>query len=227
MLRFLLGILIVALTVFIAAGRAKNGMHSSAQQTVESAEKKSGLELFASDHDDKLRLVDVKPLSPDRMLVSVNDTIYLLNAKREIIWGTEEIDMVAPPIVDGTGVIYGIRQDVAQFSVDPKSGDASYFGKGVTGTHAYYTQIQPYTGDQRLLVENAQFYRDGNRCYPKCPMASDSLEAWSGEKLLWSTAFPANAELQVWGNKILAVTRQENSVVVQEIDSPKPKTKRR
>jgi hypothetical protein len=218
--RPLLGIVIVALVVLMTSALVKTVKHSSAEQTLDTPVKKSGLELFGDDGEEQLRIVDFKSLSPDRMLVSVNDTMYLLNAKKEVIWKTK-IDMVAPPIVDSTGAIFGIRSDLGQFSVNAKTGEVSYFGRGVGGSHSHYTQIKPYTGNQYLIVENTQFYRDGNLCYPKCPMRSDALYAWSGQRLLWSTDFPPNAELQVWGNKILAVTKQKNSVVVQEVALPR------
>ena len=219
-LRLLLCILIVALIVLIAAGRAKNAANSVAQQTVDKPVKKSGLELFADNNAAELGIVDFRPLSPDRVLVSVGDTLFLLNGKKEVVWETY-IDMVAPPIVDSTGAIFGIRSDLGQFSVNAKTGEITPFGRDIGGTHAYYTQIKPYKGNQYLVVENMQFYRDGNLCYPKCPMANDRLYLWSGRKMLWSTDFPPNAELHVWGEKIFALTKQKGSVIVQEVEVPK------
>jgi len=51
-------------------------------------------------------------------------------------------------------------------------------------------------------------------------MRDDTLHAWSGQTLLWSTDFPPNAELQVLGDKIFAVAKKKNSVVVQEVKRP-------
>ncbi|HEU4712495.1 MAG TPA: hypothetical protein VFS76_13065 [Pyrinomonadaceae bacterium] len=183
-------------------------------------QQKTKVELFPDNRDLPLGIVDFKSLSPDRMLVTVNDTIYMLNAEKEIVWEAS-IFLVAPPIVDSTGTIYGICQDLGQFSINAMTGAVSYFGRNIGGSHAYYTQIQPYKGDQYLVVENRQFYRDGNLCYPKCPMTNDGLFAWSGEKLLWSTDFPPNAELHVSGDKIFALTKEEGSVVLQEIELPR------
>lgn len=215
--RFLLCILIVALIVLVAAGRVKNAAESVAQQTGDKPVKKSGLELFADNDDAELGIVDFQPLSPDRVLVSVGDTLFLLNAKKEVVWQTY-IDMVAPPIVDSTGAIFGITYDLGHFSVNAKTGAVTHFGRDIAGTHAYYTQIKPYKRNQYLVVENMQFYRDGNLCYPKCPMSNDRLYAWTGQKMLWSTDFPPNAELHVWGDKIFALTKQKSSVIVQEIE---------
>jgi hypothetical protein len=105
------------------------------------------------------------------------------------------IDIAALPIVDSTGAIFGISGDLGHFSVNAKTGEVNHFGRDVAGSHSYYTQIKPYNSNQYLVVENMQFYRDGNRCYPKCPMPSDTLYAWTGQKLLWSTDFPPHAEL--------------------------------
>lgn len=218
--RLFIPLLIIAAIVFITSGRVQTPTDSVAQQQpVDPPLPKSALELSDSEEEDKLRIVDFQPLSPDRMLVSVNNTIYLLDAKKQIVWETY-VDMVAPPVVDSKGGIYGIAFDLAQFSVNARTGDVTYFGRDIAGTHAYHTQIKPYKDAQYLIVENLQFYRDGNRCYPKCPMRNDILHAWRGQRLLWSTDFPPNAELQVWGDKILAVTRKKNSVVVQEIELP-------
>ena len=220
-LRVLAVIIIVGFIVLVTSSLVKNANNQEKKPVNDSVSKIQGLELKSSDDlDDKLRIVDFKQISPDQMLVSINDTIYLLNAKKEIVWETE-IDMVAAPIVDSTGAIYGIRGDLGHFSVNTKTGEVNYFGRDVGGSHSYYTQIKPYKNNQYLVVESMQFYRDGNLCYPKCPMRNDNLYAWSGEKLLWSTEFPPKAELQVWGDKILAVTKKKNSVVVQEIEVPK------
>lgn len=83
--RFLLCILIVTLIVLIAAGRVENARESLAQQTIDTPVRKSGLELFADNPDAELGIVDFQPLSHDRILVSVNDTLYLLNAKKEVV----------------------------------------------------------------------------------------------------------------------------------------------
>ena len=179
-----------------------------------------GLELSVDNTDVELRMVDFKSLSADRMLVTVNDTVYLLNATKEVIWQTY-LDLAAPPIVDSNGNIFGILGDLGHCSVNADTGEVSYFGRDIGGSHSYYTQIKPYKGNQYLVVENLQFYRDGNLCYPRCPMRSDVLHAWAGQKLLWSIDFPPNAELEVWGNKILAVTRQQHSIIVEQIEPPR------
>lgn len=218
--RFLLCILIVTLIVLIAAGRVENARESPAQQTIDTHVRKSGLELFADNPDTELGIVDFQPLSPDRILVGVNDTLYLLNAKKEVVWETY-VDMAAPPVVDSTGAIFGISGDLGNFAVNPTTGQVSHFGRDIAGTHSYYTQIKRYKDNQYLVVENTQFYRDGNRCYPKCPMRNDMLYAWTGQKMLWSTDFPPNAELHVWSDKIFALTKKRSSVVVQEVEPPK------
>ena len=102
--------------------------------------------------------------------------------------------------------------------VDSVTGEFEPFGREIIGAHSYYTQIATFGDGQHLVVESLQFYRDGNRCYPKCPMAKDSLEDWDGEHLLWKTDFPANAKLHVQGDKIFAVERKKNSVVIEEIE---------
>ncbi|HEV2798899.1 MAG TPA: hypothetical protein VGW12_00280 [Pyrinomonadaceae bacterium] len=223
LLRVLAVASIVGFTVLAASAFVKNGKNQEKKPVNDSVSKIRGLELKSSDDlEDKLRIVDFKQIPPDRMLVSVNDTLYLLNAKKEIIWVSDQIvDMVAAPIVDSTGGIYGIGGDLKHFSVNSRTGEVNYFGRDVAGSHSYYTQIKPYKNDQYLVIENMQFYRDRNLCYPQCPMRNDNLYAWRGEKLLWSTEFPPNAKLQVWGDRILAVAEKKNSVMVQEISVPK------
>src|SRR5690349_11265797 len=111
--RFLLCLLIVALIGLIAAGGVNNAEEFVAQRTVDTTLKKRGLELFPDNEDLDLAIVDFQPLSSDRVLVSVNDTLFLLNAKQEVVWKTY-VDMVAPPVVDSTGAIWGITYDLGQ-----------------------------------------------------------------------------------------------------------------
>jgi len=118
-------------------------------------------------------------------------------------FGRLSLTLNVPPMVDSKGRIYGIGFDVTQFRVDVVIGEFEPFGREIIGTHSYYTQIAPFRDGQHLVVESLQFYRDGNRCYPKCPMAKDSLEDWNGEHLLWKTDFPANAKLHVQGTRSL------------------------
>ena len=160
-------------------------------------------------------------LAPNRLLVSVDRLVYMLGEGNKVVWTCRIFDMVDSPIVTASGRIYGIAADEKQFSIDPTTGHVKIFGPEIGGSHASFSQIKPYKEEQYLIVENMQFYRDSNHCFPKCPMSNDSLFAWDGEKFLWSTDFPPNAELEVWGNKILAVLKNKNGIIVRQISIPK------
>jgi uncharacterized protein YlzI (FlbEa/FlbD family) len=177
-----------------------------------------GLELKLD--DDEPSTLDFKQISSNQLLVTISNTIYMVNAKKEIVW-KNDVDLVKPPIIDSKGGIYGITSDLGHFSINAQTGEVDYFGRGVGGSHSYYTDIKLYKGNQYLVVESMQYYRDGNLCYPKCPMSNDNLYAWEGKRLLWQVEFPPKADLQVWGDKILAINKNSSSVVIKEIEKPK------
>ena len=215
----------ILLSTVAVAGSSASKMWRHAQVTNE-GKPVQALELKSRDDryekETEVKQSSVLQIAPDRLLVSVNNTVYLLDGKKKILWETVVGKMInVPPLVDSRDRIYGIGFDVTQFRVDSLTEEYETFGRDIMGTHSYYTQINSFRDGQHLVVESLRFYRDGNLCYPKCPMAKDSLEDWDGEHLLWKTDFPAKAKLHVQGDKIFAVERKRNSVVLEEIEIPK------
>ena len=174
---------------------------------------------YSSGDPEKYNL-SVISISPDRLLVRVEDELYLLNSKKEIVWHTARMDGIIEIIVDSKGRVFGIGTDMAQFTIDVGTGEVRYFGKDrPTSGRNYFSQIKPYKDGQYLVVESFKGYR--NPC-PVCPkdFDYDELTAWDGEKLLWEHKIPPDAEIEVWGDKILAVTKRKEGAVIQQINAP-------
>lgn len=220
--------MLLFLSVFLSislASRARRPRPSQDNTAQGAVPKAQELELRATAGSSDIGSFDTSwsQLSEGHLIVTVDKVVYMLSDAKTVKWVTDIPDMNGSPIVTPAGQIYGIAADNKQFSIDGASGKVRFFKSQVVGSHSSYTQIKAYKTDEFLIVENMQFYRDGNLCYPKCPMTNDQLFAWQGEKFLWSTEFPPNAELQVFGDRILAVSKKMNSVVIREIELPKSK----
>ena len=229
--RLLLAALVLVFScmlVGISSVSRSRGTGLGQSKTVQSSMPKTHeLELKAIEDSSDIGSFDTSwlQLSRDRLIVTVDRMVYMLSDGKTVKWVRDIPDMIDSPIVTAIGELYGIAADNKQFSIDAATGKVKFFDLKVAGSHSSYTQIKAYKANQYLVVENMEFYRDRDNklgC-AKCPLTNDTLFAWDGERFMWSTDFPPNAELQVWGNRILAVSKKKNGVVVREIELPKSK----
>jgi hypothetical protein len=218
-----------ALTVLALVG-ALNSRQVSArlrklisQQTVK--EDRIELSISTDLEVDEENLSDtwLQPIWPDRLLVAVVNTLYLLDAEKKVLWQVMVPNMpgmVYLPTEKGNGMIYGVAADQVQFSVELTTGQLKIFGDRISGS-ASYTQIQRYKDDQYLIVTWKGVYRDR---FPD-QYIPDYLTIWRGEESLWSTEIPPNAKIETWGERILAVTKEKNKMIVTEIKRPEQEVK--
>lgn len=181
-----------------------------------SVELRASKDLWNAEEDDRIRDVSLMPVPPHRLLATVGDTLYMLDSQQRIIWkwsvGHGE-NIIDQPFVDSTGTIYGIALDGISFVLDASTGKEK--SRDQMMGKAYYTGMKAYRADQYLIVTGLQGYRGYGH------EGGDELEAYKGTQRLWKVEFPANAELQVLGERIYAVTRKKGSAVVEEIEVPK------
>ena len=169
---------------------------------------------------DKYR-THIVALSGGRVLVNVEDELYLLNAKNEVSWHTPRSELILGLIVDSKGRVFGIGSDMAQFEVDLNTGKILYFGKPrPTSARNYFSQIKPYENGQYLVVESLDEYRKSRAPGATRDFDYDELTCWVGQKLLWEQKIPEDAELVVSGSKILAIQKTADGLIVQEIKVP-------
>lgn len=154
---------------------------------------------------------DLRPLAlpANRLLVPVGDTLYMLDAGNRVVWEHSfEPNVILDFIAAPEGTIYVAVSDGLLFGLDASGKEA--WGSSMCGS-ANRTQLQNYGGGF-LAVISMENYRAG-----KGSGSEDILEFWKDGKVVWSKEFPRQAELFVWGNKILAVTRTKDGKEIREI----------
>jgi hypothetical protein len=151
-------------------------------------------------------------ISPSRLLVTVGDTICMLDSERQILWkwdaGNGE-DIMAQPFVDSHGNIIGIADDGLIFSLD--SNGKVRWAHSIMGAYRY-TQLKPYSKDQFLVVVDASSYREVQHFNE-----DDFVYLYQDQELIGEAGFYRSAELQVRGKRIYAVMRNKGRVRRREI----------
>lgn len=78
---------------------------------------------------------------------------------------------------------------------------------------------ETYGNDECLVMDSFTFYRMGYSGGGS--PTQDGVTAWRGTKILWHRDVPPDAELQVVGKRIYAVTNTKTRMLVREIKVPK------
>jgi len=153
-------------------------------------------------------------ISPDRILVTSCNSLYMLDSKKHVVWkwATSGPAIADQPVIDSTGTVYVIAYDGIRVALDAFSGEQKW-GERLNG-RANYSQIKPYRDDKYLVVINLEGYREAVSSKTDLP---DELLLYKGQDEIWTKAFPANATLQVWGHRILAITSEKGRTEIVEI----------
>jgi hypothetical protein len=77
----------------------------------------------------------------------------------------------------------------------------------------------PYTQNQYLVIETSAYFRQ-NKASKNMP---DELALWQDDKVLWTAPIPPDAEVRVVGDKILAVEKKGEGVIIREVVPPQKK----
>lgn len=155
-------------------------------------------------------------LPSGRTLVGADDTVYMLDAEKHVVWKytvTQWLNDFA--YVAATNLVYGTAGDNHMFIIDASSGRV-LVSEARNGSAAYGV-VLPYGDDACLIADNFAGYRGPHRGREPMP---DGVAAWRGTKMLWRVDIPPDAELQVVGSRIFAVTRTKTRVLVKEIEVP-------
>jgi hypothetical protein len=158
-------------------------------------------------------------ISSSQVLIKVDDDIYLLNANKQILWHTPRMDLIRQLIVDSRGRVFFIGVDMAQGTIDLSNGEVRFFGKDRPASgRNYFSQIVSFNDGQYLVVESYHTYRD--TCHNCTGFNYDNLTCWDSDKLLWEQKIPPDAQIRVLGNKILALVKTRDGVVVHDVNVP-------
>ena len=154
-------------------------------------------------------------LSASRRLVTVGDTLYMIDSHDAVVWkwdvGHGE-DIMDRPYVNSHGQIFGIALDGIVFSLDS-------YGKErwrwqINGSYSF-TQLKPYRDGQYLMVLDASAYRKF-----KGFNEDDVLYLCRDRDVITTVSFPRTARLALNGNQIFAVTMHQHRQRKQRIVIP-------
>ena len=153
-----------------------------------------------------------------RLLVAEGVTLYMFDVNRRVLWKYE----LPQPVIDlayveATGTVCGTAGDNNMFILDAATGRVLV--NNSRNGRAGYGAVLKY-GDDVCLIADA--FGDYNADYSggAAPM-QDGVTAWRGSRMLWRSGVPPDAELQVVGEKIYAVTKTSTRILVKEIKVPK------
>jgi hypothetical protein len=163
-------------------------------------------------------------VAPDRLLVTVGDTLYMLDSQRRVIWKETVGDVVGQPFAMPDGSIHVMLvQDEIHLVISAATGKKLNCIDCNTTARTNFTQVLPYNRTQYLTVNTYAYFRE-NQYSKNTP---DEVALWEGDKVLWTASIPPDAELRVVGDKILAVEKKDQTVIIHDvvpakIITPKP-----
>ena len=160
-------------------------------------------------------------LPSGRSLVGAHDTLHALDAERRVVWKyTASQPLVDFAYVGATGMIYVTAGDNNMAILDASGGRELLRSSRPGG--AGFGAVLPYGADACLVMDEFSGYRAGYTGVEAsaAPM-QDGVTAWRGTRMLWRGEVPPDAELQVVGSRVYAVTRTKTRILLREIKVPK------
>ena len=182
------------------------------------------LKLPASSHAMTIDGAEFTVVPPDRLLVTVGDTLYMLDSQRRIVWKETVGDVVGQPFAMPDGSIHVLLvQDKVHLVISAATGKSLNCIDCNTTARTNFRQVLPYNQNQFLVVETDAYFRQR----PGSENTPDEVALWEGDKVLWTAPIPPDAEVRVVRDKIYAVEKKEQAIVLHEvvpakIITPKP-----
>lgn len=167
--------------------------------------------------DENIRDAKLVFLPSGNSLVAFVNNLYMLDADGRVVWKHAESWRIFDfAYVESTGLVYGTASGNTMFILDASTGGrlAHYSGDGKPS----YEAAIPYGANQCLITENFAGPRDG---FDGGVPVKDGVSAWRGTKMQWRVEIPPDAEIQVSGPRIFAVTKTRTNILIKEIEVPK------
>ena len=160
----------------------------------------------------------VVALPSGRILALAGGDLYMFGEDRRVVWTRDTPhDVIYFTHIEATGIVYSTDDGNNLSILDAATGREL---RGVPrGGRNFYGAMIPYGEDTCLIMEERGAYRAGYGGGDE--PTQDGVTAWRGTKMLWEADVPPDAELQVVGSRIYAVTRTKNRILVREIKVPK------
>jgi hypothetical protein len=156
----------------------------------------------------------VQPLENGEFLVSYGETLFRFDSKQRVVWSHHGPRIFSLAYIKATNLIYATASDNFMLVINAANGK-DLFADSRNGS-AWYGVAEAYGDDMCLITDNFRGYRDKFRGDRLEPM-KDGITCWRGTKKLWHRDFPPDAELVVSGKRILAVTKTDKGIYVNEI----------
>jgi hypothetical protein len=149
------------------------------------------------------------PISSDRLLVPVGDTLYMLDSNNRVVWHYSfEPDIIRDVMVDPKGDIYITASEASILVLDTSGKEI--WRTGMSTGSAWYTQIKSYGGGFLVIIDMEEYRHKGSN-------SENILQFWKDKKLAWEKTFPRGAKLEIAGNRILAIATIKDGREITEI----------
>jgi hypothetical protein len=160
---------------------------------------------------------DVQPVSlPNgRLVISIGDTVYLLDRDGRQVWKYKGTPLTTEPAYsDSRNELAIVMYDFQAVRLSAATGEVLWKADSVgRGT---YSRVCAYAQGFLALIDMSG-YRQSAQDTP-----ANRLEYWGGSKKdFWYTDFPQASELVVSGSKIYAMRRSQDQIILQEVQTPR------
>jgi hypothetical protein len=161
------------------------------------------------DFVEPLPKIHVFPLPRKRRLISVGDTLYMLNQQNRILWQwtSDGPPFTDDPILDSGGTIYVIGYDLTWAAIDSSTGHEKF--RSTANGRGLFSQIELYRRDSYLVLTDMSGYRDSLRDNT----IEDFVYLCRGNDVLWGANIPAKGRLRISGDKVFLVFLRHNRIV--------------
>jgi hypothetical protein len=156
------------------------------------------------------------------LLLVIGDLLARYDANGSRSWSYSELQgMIDACLIPATGYVYGTAGDNTMFILDATSGGVVY--RNSRNGHAAYGEVIPF-GDLCLVLDRFRGYREEPHSFApdpeEVPTAADWIVAWRGTQAIWRLPIPPDAEVQLDGERALAVTRTAQGIYVKTLSLP-------
>lgn len=162
--------------------------------------------------------VHLLPVSENRRLVSVGDTLYMLDNRHRVLWTWSAPNgepFTDRPVMDAAGNIYVIGGDLMWAAIDSATGHQKW--RGTANGRATFSQIKLYRRNMYLVVTDMEGYRDSHND----KTIEDGLSLCRGNSILWTSHIPAGARIRVRKDQVFIALRRKNGVVRRAVRVPR------
>jgi hypothetical protein len=155
------------------------------------------------------------PLPNGRLVISIGDTVYLLDRDGRQVWKYKGTPLTTEPAYnESLSELAIVMHDLQAVRLSAATGEVLWKADAVgRGT---YSRVCAYAQGFLVLLDMSG-YRQSTK-----DSQANRLEYWGhSKKDFWYTDFPQASELVVNGRKIYAVQRGPGEILLQEIQVPR------